>query len=147
MINIEKIFDIAMKKDASDIHLVAGIPPTIRAARELISIDDNVLTESDMYEIYDFFVRGNINKDDLYRQTKKIDTSYEYKNLRLRVNISSADNIPLFTMRLIKNTLPSFEELGVPEIVKKATRLSQGLILVTGKTNSRKNNYIKCINK
>lgn len=147
MININEILDIAIEKDASDIHLIAGIAPTLRIARELISIGDEELTESDMYEIYDFFVRGNINKDEMYRETRKIDTSFEYKELRLRVNISSTDGIPVFTLRLIKNTLPTFEELGVPDIVRRMTRQPQGLILVTGKTNSRKNYNIKCINK
>ncbi|MBE5819342.1 MAG: hypothetical protein E7310_00705 [Clostridiales bacterium] len=147
MININEILDIAIEKDASDIHLISGIAPTLRIARDLISIGDEELTESDMYEIYDFFVRGNINKDEMYRETKKIDTSFEYKELRLRVNISSTDGIPVFTLRIIKNNLPTFEELGVPDIVRRMTRQPQGLILVTGKTNSRKNYNTKCINK
>lgn len=147
MININEILDIAIEKDASDIHLISGIAPTLRIARDLISIGDEELTESDMYEIYDFFVRGNINKDEMYRETRKIDTSFEYKGLRLRVNISSTDGIPVFTLRIIKNNLPTFEELGVPDIVRRMTRQPQGLILVTGKTNSRKDYNTKCINK
>lgn len=147
MININEILDIAIEKDASDVHLISGLTPMLRIARELVSAKDEILTESDMYEIYDFFVRGNINKDEVYRQTRKIDTSFEYKDIRLRVNISSTEGIPIFTLRLIKNTLPSFEDLGVPDIVKRMTLQPQGLILVTGKTNSRENYYLKCINK
>lgn len=147
MINIDEILDIAIEKDASDVHLICGIAPTLRISRELIPINDEVLTESDMYEIYDFFVRGNINKDEMYREIRRIDTSFEYKELRLRVNISASDGIPVFTLRLIKNSLPTFDELGVPDIVRRMTRQPQGLILVTGKTNSRKNYNIKCFNK
>ncbi len=147
MINIEEILNIAIERDASDVHLICGLAPTLRVTRELIPINDEILTESDMYEIYDFFVRGNINRDEIYRKERRIDTSFEYKNLRLRVNISASDGIPVFTLRLIKNILPTFEELGVPDIVKRMTRQPQGLILVTGKTNSRKNHNIKCFNK
>lgn len=148
MLNINKILDEAIEKDASDIHLIYGLKPMIRVARELKAIkDEPELAEEELYEAYDYFVRGNVNKDEIYRTTKKLDTSFEYENIRLRINISSADDKPIFTLRLIKNTLPKFEDLGVPDIVRRMTLQPQGLILVTGKTNSRKNNYIKCINK
>ena len=100
-----------------------------------------------MFEAYDYFVRGNVDKDEIYRETRRLDTSFEYGGIRLRVNISSAQDIPIFTLRIIKNTLPKFEELGVPDIVRRMTLQPQGLILVTGKTNSRKNNNTKCFNK
>ena len=64
--------------------------------------------------------------------------SFEYNGIRLRVNISLADDIPLCTLRLIKNTLPPYESLGLPDIIRRMTYQQQGLILVTGKTNSGK---------
>lgn len=148
MLNINKVLDEAIEKDASDVHLIYGLKPMIRVARELKAVESEPeLYEEELYEAYDYFVRGNVDKDSIYRETKKLDTSYEYGDIRLRVNISSADDKPTFTLRLIKNTLPRFEELGVPDIVRRMTLQPQGLILVTGKTNSRKNNNIKCINK
>ena len=74
-----------------------------------------------------------------------MDTSYEYENIRLRVNISSAEDMPIFTLRLIKNTLPKFEELGVPDVVRRMTYQPQGLILVTGKTNSGKTTTLNAL--
>ena len=146
MLNMNKILDEAIKKDASDIHLIYGLKPMLRIARELIpaeSVDE--LQESDLYEAYDFFIRGNVEKDEIYKEFKKLDTSYKYENIRLRVNVSSSDDFPLFTMRLIKNELPSFEELGVPDIVKRMTFQPQGLILVTGKTNSGKTTTLNAL--
>ena len=146
MININKILDIAIEKDASDVHLIYGSRPILRIARELIEIEEeDVLEESELYEAYDYFVRGNIDKDEIYKATKKLDTSYEYQDIRLRVNISSADDMPIFTMRLIKNDLPRFEELGVPDIVRRMTYQPQGLILVTGKTNSGKTTTLNAL--
>ena len=146
MININKILDIAIEKDASDVHLIYGLKPILRIARELKEIEDeDILEESELYEAYDYFVRGNIDKDEIYKTTKKLDTSYEYQNIRLRVNISSSDDMPIFTMRLIKNDLPKFEELGVPDIVRRMTYQPQGLILVTGKTNSGKTTTLNAL--
>ena len=146
MININKILDIAIKEDASDVHLIYGLKPILRIARELKELEEeDVLEENELYEAYDYFVRGNIEKDEIYKSTKKLDTSFVYQDIRLRVNISSADDMPIFTMRLIKNDLPTFEELGVPDIVRRMTYQPQGLILVTGKTNSGKTTTLNAL--
>lgn len=146
MVDMNKILDTAIKQDASDIHLVYGLKPTLRVAKELKQIEsEDILGEEELYEIYDYLIRGNINKDEIYKTTKKLDISFDYEDTRLRVNMSSAENIPIFTLRLIKNTLPRFEELGVPDIVKRMTYQPQGLILVTGKTNSGKSTTLNAL--
>ena len=53
--------------------------------------------------------------------------------------------IPVYTLRLIKKELPRFEDLGVPDIVRRMTFQSQGLILVTGKTNSGKTTTLNAL--
>ena len=146
MLQMEKILDIAIEKDASDVHLICNHQPILRIIRELNAIEDmDVLTEEDMWEMYDFFIRGSIEKDELFKRTRKLDTSYEYGTVRLRVNISLADNIPVATLRLIKNELPKFEDLGVPDVVRRMTYQPQGLILVTGKTNSGKTTTLNAL--
>lgn len=146
MLNMNKVLDTAIEKDASDVHLIYGLKPMIRVARELKEVEDqDIIGEEELYEAYDYFVRGNIDKDETYKNTKKIDMSFEYENVRLRVNISSSDDMPIFTMRIIKNSLPKFEELGVPDIVRRMTYQPQGLILVTGKTNSGKTTTLNAL--
>ena len=152
MVNMDKVIKTAKEQDASDIHLVSGLKPMIRIARELTPIDEmDVLTPDDMNEIYDYFVRGNLDKDEVFKETKKLDASFELDDIRLRVNVSYADEVPVFTLRLIKATLPKYEDLGVPDIVRRMTTQPQGLILVTGKTNSGKtttlNAFIDDINE
>ena len=144
--NMDKILDRAIEKDASDVHLICGNKPMLRIARELVPIEEmEVLTVDDMNEMYDFLVRGNVDKDELFNTTRKLDTSYEYNGIRLRVNISLSDDIPLCTLRLIKNTLPPYESLGLPDIIRRMTYQQQGLILVTGKTNSGKSTTLNAL--
>ena len=146
MINMDKILDEAIEKDASDVHLICTNKPILRIARELVPIEwAEELTPDDMNTIYDYLIRGNLEKDKVYNSTRKLDTSYEYKDIRLRVNISSSDNIPLCTLRLIKNELPPYESLGVPDIVRRMTYQPQGLMLVTGKTNSGKSTTLNAL--
>ncbi len=146
MIAIEKIFDVAIENDASDIHLICGLKPMLRIKRALEPIENmDELTEDDMFELYDYFVKGNVDKDEIYRKTRKLDCSYEYKDVRLRINISYSNEVPVVTLRIIKNTLPKFEELGVPDVVRRMTYQPQGLILVTGKTNSGKTTTLNAL--
>lgn len=146
MIQIEKILDYAIEKDASDIHFICGIKPMLRIIRDLVQVEDvEVLTAEDMNEIYDYLIRGNIDKDNVFQKTKKLDTFLEYADKRFRVNISLSEDIPLFTLRIIKNELPKFEDLGVPDIVRRMTFQPQGLMLVTGKTNSGKTTTLNAL--
>ena len=146
MVQIEDFIDIAIEKDASDIHLISGMKPMLRIIRKLEEIEQyDCLTPEDMYDIYDSIIKGNIEKDNLFKETKKLDTSYEYRDIRLRINVSLANGIPIFTLRLIKKSLPKYTELGVPDIVRRMTYQPQGLILVTGKTNSGKTTTLNAL--
>ena len=144
--NLDKILDEAMRLDASDVHLISNNKPMLRIARDLIPVKGSkILTPEDMYEVYDYLVKGNVDKDEVFNTTKKLDMSYEYRDIRLRVNISLADDTPIVTLRLIKNELPTYESLGVPDIVRRMTYQPQGLILVTGKTNSGKTKTLNAL--
>ena len=146
MIQIEKILDYAILKDASDIHFICGIKPMVRIIRDLLEVEgSDVLTPEDMNEIYDYLVRGNVDKDGVFRTTKKLDTFLEYGEERFRVNISLSGDVPIFTLRIIKNKLPKFEDLGVPDVVRRMTFQPQGLMLVTGKTNSGKTTTLNAL--
>lgn len=146
MLLIESVIKEAILKDASDIHLMYGLKPILRIRRSLVEYSDaKPLDENDLYDVYDYIVRGNVDKDNVYKQERKLDTSLVFGDARLRVNCSYSDDMPIFTMRIIKNELPKYEDLGLPEIVKAMTYQPQGLILVTGKTNSGKSTTLNCL--
>lgn len=146
MLLIESMIEEAIEKDASDIHLLKGLKPIMRIKRSLVEMSKHDPLEDDaLYEIYDYIVSGNVDKDTTYKNERKLDTSLVYNGIRLRVNCSFSDDSPIFTMRIIKNDLPKYEDLGLPEIVKTMMYQPQGLILVTGKTNSGKSTTLNCL--
>ena len=146
MINIDQVIEKAIEKDASDIHWISGLKPMLRIIRSLVELEGSqVLKDEDMYDLYDTVIKGNVDKDHVFNETKKLDTSYEYNGIRLRVNISYSGGVPVCTMRIIKNELPKYEDLGVPDIVRRMTYQPQGLILVTGKTNSGKSTTLNAL--
>ena len=114
MINVNEIINKAVESNASDIHFISGLKPTLRINRDLIPIEDEKI-------------------------------SAEIGDVRLRVNVSYSNAVPVITTRIIRNTLPRYEDLGVPDIVRKMTEQPQGLILVTGKTNSGKSTTLNAL--
>ncbi len=146
MVLIENIIQEALDRGASDIHLMSGLRPILRIARDLVEIPEvNIMDEEMLYEVYDYIVRGNIVEDDIYKHERKLDTSLIYKDTRLRVNISFSMDVPTFTMRIIKNELPTYESLGLPEVIKALTYQTQGVVLITGKTNSGKSTTLNAL--
>ena len=146
MINVNEIINKAVESNASDIHFISGLKPTLRINRDLIPIEDEkIISDDDMWDIYDFFLSGNVDRDKLFREKKVLDCSAEIGDVRLRVNVSYSNAVPVITTRIIRNTLPRYEDLGVPDIVRKMTEQPQGLILVTGKTNSGKSTTLNAL--
>lgn len=146
MLKIESIIKEAMEKDASDIHLLYGLKPIIRIKRELVEIKEvDPLELPDLLDIYDYVVKGNVEKDNVYKKERRLDSALVFEGTRLRVNVSYSDEKPTFTMRIIKNELPKFDDLGLPDIIKRMTYQPQGLILVTGKTNSGKTTTLSAL--
>lgn len=146
MLLIEEIIEEANQRGASDIHLVSGMKPIIRIKRSLVQINSKpILTEDELWSIYDYIVQGNVDKDTFFKENRRLDSSLVWKNIRLRVNVSLSDDKPIFTMRIIPNKLPKFDELGLPEVIKKMLYQPQGLVLVTGKTNSGKSTTLSAM--
>ena len=144
--DINAILSEAKRMKASDVHFIPGIKPKIRVNRDLIEFEQyDVISKDDILEVYDYFLKGNVDRDAYFREHKVLDTSAEFEDIRLRVNISYSDGLPVIITRLIRNELPTYEELGVPDIVRRMTKQTQGLILVTGKTNSGKSTTLNAL--
>ena len=144
--NVDEILRKANEAGASDAHFVSGLKPILRVNRELITLEEyDKITDDDMWDAYDYFLKGNVEKDKSFREKKVLDCSEEFGDIRLRINVSYSCGVPVITTRLIRNELPKYEDLGVPDIVRRMTAQTQGLILVTGKTNSGKSTTLNAL--
>jgi len=135
---IDQIFSLAIKKNASDVHLIAGLLPVLRIDGELKHIKDfEELSSTEIKEMV-YKILSEQQKDRFERE-RELDFSYQVKDSsRLRVNcFFEKGNIGLVA-RIIPAQIPSMESLGMTEIVYDLIRESQGLILVTGPTGCGK---------
>ena len=134
---IEELLEDAVAKGASDIHISSNLPPVFRIDGKLIRTELPVLT-SDNVETLVFPIISNEQRRKL-EQDWELDLSYGIHGIgRFRVNIYKDRGNYAAAFRTINTEVPSFESLGLPEVVRKITEKPRGLILVTGPTGSGK---------
>ena len=144
--SLDDILEEAIRREASDIHLIVGSQPLFRIMRELTPAE--TLPEIKLEQQYEFIkqiCKGNKKMLDTLEEEKILDTNYNYRNTRFRVNISHSMDVPTMAIRIIKDTLPPFESLNLPPIIKDFAVKSQGLILVTGKPGTGKSTTLSSI--
>lgn len=135
--DINKILKKVSQLDASDIHITVMSPPIARVHGTLMKLGEEKLTVDDTYGL----VCQVLKKEQLsYLQKKgEIDLSYTLNGVgRFRVNAFKQRGSFCMSMRMINFTVPSMEELGLPDTIRKLSKTQRGMILVTGPTGSGK---------
>lgn len=130
---------------ASDIHLQAGAPPTVRIDGKLKAFGQKVLTPKEVEVIARSLLTPEQHEELAYR--KEIDFAYTLPGLaRFRCNLFQQRGSMGMVMRVISEAIPSFEALGVPrEILEHLAGNERGLILITGPTGSGKSTTLAAI--
>ncbi len=136
--NIQQLLDLAITRNASDLHLVVGYPPMLRIHGGLSPIAGTpVLTDAEMAALV-LSVLTPVQKQVL-ESTFELDFAISFQNkARFRVNVFKEQNHLASAFRLIPVEIPELESLGLPQVISRLTNLRQGLILVTGPTGHGK---------
>lgn len=146
MINIEEILRVGISYNASDIHLVNDQKPLFRINRDLVEMQQfSEIMPNDLFQMLDVFTGYNEGIKRAFERDRRIDVNYKFENTRFRINASLSSNVPVFTLRIIRNVLPEYSALGLPNIVRRLASLPQGLILITGKSNSGKTTTLNAL--
>ena len=138
MPDIHQLMDACFERGASDLHLSAGRAPVLRRSGHLVEIEDlPPLSGEDL----DHMIQ-EITPERNRRELEEVgSTDYglaHQDKCRFRVSAFTQRGSRAIVMRLIPHKLLSFEQIGLPESVRKLLSLHRGLILVTGPTGSGK---------
>lgn len=143
-INITELLKITSERDASDLHLTVGVPPTLRVNGFLSKLDYPELTESDVYEMIYSILSNEQRKK--FEEIKEIDFSLEIVNVaRFRVNVFMHRRGIAGAFRLIPEKIKTLEELGLPQNLAEFSKKPKGLVLITGPTGSGKSTTISSL--
>jgi len=133
---------------ASDIFVIAGQPLTFAANGRFLRLGDQALLPADTKEVVrsiyqladrDFRIMDeNVNHDE--------DFSFAIGGIgRFRANVFRQRGSMSAIIRVIPFGLPNPEEFEIPEDVLRLSRLTKGLVLVTGPAGSGKTTTLTCI--
>ena len=137
MINITALLEALTENEGSDLHLKVGAPPIIRVDGKLIRLEGRPLTAEDTEMIAHSIMPAD-RRDALEKQNEA-DFAHSLTGLgRFRVNVFRQRGSVTLILRRVRFGSATFEELGLPAVIKDLSDAARGLILVTGPTGSGK---------
>lgn len=137
-LKIEPLLEYVVKQDASDLHLTAGVPPTVRIDGALKPIPNLPnLTPTEIEKLI-FSIVDDTQKEILLKDME-VDFSFAFGDVaRFRANAYHQKGNMGLALRLIPTKIRTLDDLGMPPITHKFTEFPRGLVLVTGPTGSGK---------
>ncbi|MCR5523075.1 MAG: PilT/PilU family type 4a pilus ATPase [Clostridia bacterium] len=128
---------IAVEKKASDVHICAGYPVSMRIDGSVVPIESEILTEEDSEHIAKSIMTPV--QIETLENNGEVDFAYAKEGLpRLRMNTYKQTNSVALCARLLNDHIPKITSLGLPAELLNMVDKRRGLILVTGITGSGK---------
>jgi len=144
MAALDDYFKAMVEQKASDFHLTSGTVPMFRIAGTMTPVSDQAVT-NEMVKGLVYEIMPERNRAE-WEQTHDTDFAYEIPGVaRYRCNVFADRNGACAVFRLIPSKILSFEDLHLPDSLKKLCFLSKGLVLVTGPTGSGKSTTLAAI--
>jgi twitching motility protein PilT len=135
--DITELLTFAVRSNASDLHLSAGLPPMIRVHGDVRRINLPPMPHKAVHAMIYEVMSDHLRKR--YEDTLEIDFSFELPGVaRFRVNAFNQDRGAAAVLRTIPSTILTLEQLSAPGIFAELAMKPRGLVLVTGPTGSGK---------
>jgi twitching motility protein PilT len=132
-----KILKTAVDGGASDVHLKINTPVIFRISRELIAVECPHPTLEWMNKVVEGITPAHLRQR--LQEERGIDFSYYVSGIgRFRTNLFQQRGEWCLAMRHVKTKVPSFEELGLLEQIKKIASSPRGIVLLAGSTGCGK---------
>jgi len=136
-LSLKQLLMVMNKRDASDLYITAGLPPSYRINGSVYPLKQPALTASQCEKL----AIGSMSE----RQRAAFAAEYEmnlalsYDEIgRFRVNIFRQRGHVGMVIRKVNLEIPTLDGLGMPEIFKDISMQSRGLVLMVGATGCGK---------
>ena len=137
-LHVDDLLRYAVSVGASDLHLTAAMPGTIRLHGALRPIEGCPPLDNETIRDMVFGILPGSQRE-RFEEEKELDTSHTIPGVgRFRVNVALQRGTITAALRPIPHEMPVFSSLGLPDSIRAFTDLRRGLVLVTGPTGSGK---------
>ena len=144
-IQIDRLLDACVRKNASDLHLAVGLtPPVLRMHGHLRELQTKVLEPEDTMALMKSITPERIQQE--FEESGSGDFGFAYGDrARFRVAIFKQKGFASLVLRKIPNNIMTFEQIGLPKMAESICRRPRGIFLVTGPTGSGKTTTLACM--
>src|SRR5437588_5161967 len=132
-----RILKTAVEGGASDVHIKIGTPVIFRINRQLVAIECPLPTEDWVNKIVSAIIPAHLKPR--IEDEREADFSYFVPGIgRFRTNLFQQRGQWCLAMRYVKTNVPSFEDLGLLQQIRKIAESPRGIVLVAGSTGCGK---------
>jgi twitching motility protein PilT len=136
--DLAELLQYAVTNKASDLHLTMGQPPMVRVSGRLVASGYETDLGADEIKSLIYSILTDEQKAK-FEEDHELDFSIGITGLsRFRVNVFMQRGSVAGVFRTIAETIPTFDDLGLPETLRELALLPRGLVLVTGPTGCGK---------
>ena len=144
MANMHQLLKAMIEQGASDLHISTGTTPQFRIDGKMSPTSGEKMTSAETKTLCYSVLTDSQKRT--FEEENELDLSFGVKGLsRFRGNIFVQRGAVAGAFRAIPFEIKSFEDLGLPAVVKTLSRKPRGLILVTGPTGSGKTTTLAAI--
>jgi len=136
-LTIQELLKFTNDQGASDLHISAGNQPMVRIHGKMHRLNLPVFSNEDIRQL----VHSVMTEHQKKRLEENLEIDFSAKlgdEARFRVNVFTQINGLAAAFRTIPTQILSFEELGLPNILKSLSLKDRGFVLCTGPTGSGK---------
>jgi len=134
---LKQMLEEMLSAKASDLHIRIGVKPTLRIDGILRPITEELLTPQNMEEIMSQILSEE--QKNRFLQKNELDLALSVSKMgRFRINFYRQRGTVGVAIRAVNTSIPSFEELNLPSVLKKLADNRRGMIILTGTTGSGK---------
>jgi twitching motility protein PilT len=134
---LDRLLGEAVGLGASDLHLIAGVPPAFRVNGDILFADGDAVSVVDLSTMVDRLL--NAEQRQTFEREWELCNSLPHSSAgRIRVTFYRRNGHPEMSIRFCGTRVPSREELGLPAKIDDLARRPNGLVLITGPTGSGK---------
>jgi twitching motility protein PilT len=143
---IKELLEQMVQLGASDLHIKAGIPATVRVHGKLQRLNHPAPSPKDMEETARQILTGT--QREKFEKTREIDFAFGVTGLaRFRANFYVQRNTIAMVFRHVPVTIRSVDELNLPPVIAELALQPRGMILVTGTVGSGKSTTLAAMVK
>lgn len=135
---INNLLGWMVKQDASDMFITVGFPPAVKKDGTLIPIPSAEKVTAEQSHMLATCMMNSKQYEE-FERTKESNFAHSIQGIgRFRVNVHYQRNTVGVVIRTIKNQIPTFEQLELPNVLAELSMAKRGLVVLVGATGSGK---------